>query len=187
MSEVTEALEALERKDATSAQVEAVYAAVKRVREKLEKGKVLEEKSEDYAASARSTERRLAQAEVQARLAQRVIDFISGPVSERQEAAELEKKAKQERDPDTRLTLYMDARERLQRCGEGAEKLLAEAPELARNSFPVEGRPTTIRAVGTSCRAKAGALQKVVANLEKARDAREKASARKGKKGSGGK
>jgi hypothetical protein len=178
MSALTEVLDALESQDADSARVEAVSAAVKRVRERLASGKELEAKSEDYAASAKRTERRLEEAEAKLQQAQRVSGFISGPVADKLEAVALAKKAVRERDLDARLSLYTDARERLQRCGEGSEKLLAEAPELARRTFAVQGRPTTIRAVATGCVKQAVALKRVVVKLEKARVKRDKARAK---------
>ncbi len=186
MSRLTEALEALEQQDADVARVEAASAAVKLVRERLASGKELEARSEDYAASARRTERRLEEAEARLRKAQRVSGFVSGPVADKLEAAALAKKAARERDLDARLTLYTDAHERLRRCGEGSEKLLSEAPELARRTFVVEGRPTTIRALATGCVKQAVALKRVVVKLEqarakrdKAREAREKAQEKK--------
>jgi hypothetical protein len=178
MEEVTLALEALEKKDAGRAEANAVLAAIKRVRERQQAGKALEARSEDYAASARNTARRLEQAEAKALLAQRVFDFASGPAQGNREAAELEKKARGERDLEAQLALYTDARERLRRCEEGAEKLLAESVELARRSILVEGRPTTLKAVATGCTAKASALERTVAKLEKAKGAKGKARAR---------
>ncbi len=178
MEEVTLALEALEKKDAGRAEVDAVLAAVKRVRERQQAGKALEAKSEDYAASARNTTRRLEQAEAKAQLAQRVLDFASGPATGSKAAAELEKKARRERDLEAQLTLYTDARERLRRCEEGAEKLLAESVELARRSILVEGRSTTLKAVASGCTAKVGAIERTVAKLEKAKAAKGKAKAR---------
>ncbi len=181
MSEVSAALEALEEKDAGAEQVEAVSATAKRVREVLVAGKALEEKSEDYAASARSTERRLEQAEVRAAQVRKRVDFLSGPVSDRREAEALVKKAKRERDLDARLALYTDARERFVRCGEDAKKLLSEAPELVKTSVVVDGRKLPLRTVAPRCRAKAGSLLRVVKKLEKSRAARDRARARKRK------
>ncbi len=174
MSEVSTALDGLDEKDAGRAQVEAVQEAIKRTRERLKTGKELEAKSEDYEASARSTERRLNQAETRLRLAQRVIEFVSGPLGASQEAPELEKKAKRERDLEARLSLYTDARERFVRCGEEAEKLLTEVPELAKGPIQVKGRPTLLKAVAAGCKKKAGSLQRVVVQLEKAKVKQEK-------------
>jgi hypothetical protein len=181
MFAVTEALDALERKDAGGAQVVAAREALQRTRERLRAGKELEAKSEDYAASARNTERRLEQAEVRLRLAQRVIDFVSGPLGDSQEAPALEKKAKRERDLEARLSLYTEVRERFRRCGSEAERLLSERPELARSPLPVKGRPMALKAIAAGCKKKAGALQRVVAKLEKARVKRDKARAKKEK------
>ncbi len=58
MFAVTEAMDALEGRDAGSAEVTAASDAIQRTRERLTTGKELEAQSEDYAASARSTERR---------------------------------------------------------------------------------------------------------------------------------
>ncbi len=174
MSDVSTALDGLEEKDAGRAQVDAAREAIKRVRERLKAGKELEAKSEDYAASARSTERRLDQAETRLRLAQRVIEFVTGPYGESQEAPELEKKAKRERDLEARLSLYTDVRERFVRCEEEAEKLLGEVPELAKGPIQVKGRPTLLKAVAAGCKKKAVALQRVVVKLEKAQEKQEK-------------
>lgn len=173
MSQLTEAVDALAGQEADSARVEAASAAVKRVRERLASGKALEAKSEDYEASARRTERRLEEAEAKLRQAQRVSGFVSGPVADKLEATALAKKAVRERDLDARLTLYTDANQRLQRCQEGSEKLLSESPELARRTFTVEGRPTTIRAVATACAKQAVALKRTVVKLEQARAKRD--------------
>lgn len=178
MFAVTEALDALERKDADGTQVVAAREAIQRTRERLRTGKELEAKSEDYAASARSTERRLEQAEVRLQLARRVIDFVSGPLGDSQEASALEKKARRERDLEARLALYTDMRDRFRRCGSEAEKLLAEVPELARSPLPGKGRPMALKAVAAGCEKKAGALQRVVVKLEKAKVKRDKARAK---------
>ncbi|QRN99258.1 hypothetical protein JRI60_09660 [Archangium violaceum] len=178
MFAVTESLDALEGKDAGAAQVTAVREAIKRTREQLQTGKELEAKDADYAASARNTERRLEQSEARLRIAQRVIDFISGPLTGSQEVPELEKKARKEKDLDTRLSLYKDMRERFQRCGEEAEKLLTEVPELARSTVPVQGRPMAIKAVATRCDMKEKSIQRVVLKLEKAQVKRDKLRAK---------
>ena len=174
MAAVTEALDAIEGKDADAAQVKALNEALQRTRERLKAGKEVEAKSEDYAASARRTERRLEQAEARARLAQRVVDFISGPLGDSQEAQELEKKARREKELEARLSLYTDVHERFQRCGEEAEKLLAEVPELARNPIQVKGRPTVVRVIATGCKTRASAVQRVVTKLEQAKVKRDK-------------
>ncbi|WP_309895830.1 hypothetical protein [Archangium sp.] len=174
MGTVTEAVEALEGKDVDAARVKALNEAIQRTKERLKAGKALEEKSEDYAASARRTERRLEQAEARARLAQRVVDFVSGPLEASQEAQGLEKKARTEKELEERLSLYTDVRERYQRCGEEAEKLLAEVPELARAPIQVKGRPTLVKAVAASCKTRAGTLQRTVAKLEQAKVKRDK-------------
>ncbi|WP_257448502.1 coiled-coil domain-containing protein [Archangium lipolyticum] len=181
MFAVTEALDALEGKDAGAAQVTAVREAIKRTREQIQTGKELEAKDADYAASARNTERRLEQAEARVRIAQRVIDFISGPLTGSQEVPELEKKARKERDLDARLSLYKDMRERFQRCEEEAEKLLTEVPELARGTVPVQGRPMALKAVATRCDKKEKSVQRVVLTLEKARVKRDKLEAKREK------
>lgn len=182
MEAVTAALAALEQKDAGRAQVDAVLDAVKRVRERQQAGKALEAKSPDYAASARNTSKRLEQAEATAQLAQRVIDFVSGPYSGSQEATALEKKAQRERDLEKRLALYTDVHQRFRRCGEEAEKLLAERPELARKSLPTSGRPTTLQSAASGCSAKAGTLQRTLAKLEQAKAKADKARGNKRKK-----
>ncbi len=182
MGTVTEAVEALEGKDVDAAQVKALNEAIQRTKERLKAGKELEEKSEDYAASARRTERRLEQAEARARLAQRLIDFASGPYSGSQEATALEKKAQRERDLEKRLALYTDAHQRFQRCNEEAEKLLAERPELARRALPTTGRLTTLQAASTGCSAKAGTLQRTLTKLELAKAKADKARGKKRRK-----
>ncbi|MFL5354806.1 hypothetical protein [Archangium sp.] len=169
MSEVTGAVDALEGRDVGKAQVDAARAAIQRTRENLKAGKELEAKSEDYAASAKRTERRLEQAEARVRLAQKVVEFVSGPLGESQEAPELEKKARREKDLAARLSLYTDMKERYQRCGDEADKLLGEVPELARNPLPVKGRPMVLKAVATGCKKKAVLLQRAVVKLEKAK------------------
>jgi len=174
MGAVTEAIEALEGQDAGAAQVKALNEAIQRTKDRLKAGKALEEKSEDYAASARRTERRLEQAETRARLAQRVVDFVSGPLGASQEAQELEKKARTEKELEERLSLYTDVRERFQRCGEEAEKLLSEVPELARNPIQVKGRPTLVKVVAANCKTRASALQRTVVKLEQAKEKRDK-------------
>jgi hypothetical protein len=182
MAAVTDALAALEQKDAGRAQVDAVLDAVKRVREKQQAGKELEAKSPDYAASARNTAKKLEQAEARARLVQRLIDFTSGPYSGSQEGSALEKKAQRERNLDTRLALYTDVHQRFRRCGEAAEKLLAETPEFARRVLPAAGRSTTLQAAATGCGKKADALQRTLAKLEKAKAKADKAGGKKRRK-----
>lgn len=182
MEAVTTALSALEQKDAGRAQVDAVLDAVKRVRERQQAGKELEAKSPDYAASARNTTKKLEQAEATARLSQRLIDFASGPYNASQEASALEKKAQRERDLEKRLALYTDAHQRFRRCGEEAEKLLAELPELARRALPVAGRPTTLQATASGCGTKAGTLQRTLAKLEQAKAKADKARGNKRRK-----
>ncbi len=182
MFAVTESIDALDRKDANGTQVTAAREAIQRTRERLRLGKELEAKNADYAASARSTERRLEQAEARLQLAQQVIDFISGPLDESRQAPELEKKARKERDLDARLSLYTEVHERFRRCESEAAKLLAERPELARSPMPTpKGRPTTLKAVATGCKKKAGSLQRMVTKLEKAKVRRDKALERKEK------
>jgi hypothetical protein len=185
MSAVSTAVEALEAKDAGPAQVKAVLDSVENTREKLKGGKTLEAKSEDYAASVRRTEQRLEQAVAKARSAQQVIDFVSGPATTRQEAEELVKQAKTEKDPDKQLSLYTDARARFQRCGETAKQLIAKTPALEKSPIQVAGQTTTPKAVASGCGTRADSLQKTVAKLEQAKAAREKkkASASKSKKG----
>ncbi len=186
MSDVSSALEELERKDAGPSQVKAVHDAVERTRNRLKDGEKLEAKSEDYAASVRRTEQRLEQATAKARSVQQVIDFVSGPATTRQEAEELVKKAKTEKDPDKQLSLYTDARDRFQRCGETAKQLIAKAPELEKSPIQVAGQTTTPKAVISGCGTRADSLQKTVAKLEQAKVAREKkknASTAKPKKG----
>jgi hypothetical protein len=161
--------------------VEAVLTAVERAQEQLREGKSLEAKSEDYAASARRAEQKLAQATAKARFTQQVLEFTSGPVAARQEAEALEKKAKAERDPDAQLTLYTEARERFQRCGETSQQLIAKTPELERSPIQVEGRATTPKAVGAGCTTKADSLQRTEPKLEKAKAARETQRAGKAK------
>jgi hypothetical protein len=181
MDTLTTALVALERTDAGRAQVDAVLDAVKQVRERQAAGKALEARSEDYAASARSTSRKLEQAEAKAKLVQRIVDFVTGPLAGSRAAVALEKKAQKERDVVARLALYNDVRERYRLCKEGAEKLMTESPELARRPIEAPGKPTTLKAVASSCGAKVTALQRTVAKLEKqAKTApKRKASARK--------
>jgi hypothetical protein len=181
MEALSTALESLERKDAGPQQVEAVLTAVEGAQEQLREGKSLEAKSEDYAASARRAEQKLTQATAKARFTQQVIEFTSGPVVARQEAEALEKKAKAERNPDAQLTLYTEARERLQRCAETSQQLITKTPELERSPIQVEGRATTPKAVGTGCTTKVDSLQRTVAKLEKAKAAREKKRAGKAK------
>ncbi len=186
MSDVSSALEELERKDAGPSQVKAVHDAVERTRSRLKDGKKLEAKSEDYAASVRRTEQRLEQATAKARSVQQVIDFVAGPATTRQEAEELVKKAKAEKDPDKQLSLYTDARDRFQRCGETAKQLISKAPELEKSPIQVAGQTTTPKAVVSGCGTRADSLQKTVTKLEQAKVAREKkknASTAKAKKG----
>jgi hypothetical protein len=94
---------------------------------------------------------------------------------------ELEKKARRERDLDTRLSLYTDMRERYHRCGEEAEKLLTEVPELARSTVPVQGRPMALKAVAARCDLKEKSIQRVVVKLEKAQEKRDKQKAKREK------
>ncbi|MFE8602105.1 hypothetical protein [Archangium violaceum] len=176
-----EALDALEAKDAGSAQVTAASDALQRTRERLKTGKELEAKSEDYSASARSTERKLEQAEARLKQGRKVIDFVSGPLGGSQEAPELEKKARKEKDIAARLSLYTEVRERYLLCGSEAEKLLSEMPELARSPLPVKGRPMVLKAVATGCKKKAGLTQRAVVKLEKAKVKWEKAQAKREK------
>jgi predicted HAD superfamily phosphohydrolase len=182
MSEVSNALEAVERKDVGPAQVKALLDAVERTRSKLKDGKKLEARSEDYAASARRTEKRLDQATEKARSAQQVLDFVSGPATTRQEAEELLKKAKAEKDLDKQLALYTDARDRFQRCGETAKQLIAKTPELEKSPIQVAGQTTTPKAVVSGCGTRADSLQKTVARLEQAKAAREKKKNARGTK-----
>ncbi|HEX5750161.1 MAG TPA: hypothetical protein VFZ09_28280 [Archangium sp.] len=170
-----EALDALEAKDAGSAQVTAASEALQRTRERLKAGKELEAKSEDYAASARSTERKLEQAEARLKQGRRVIDFVSGPLGGSQEAPALEKKARKEKDLAARLSLYTEVRERYRVCASEAETLLSEMPELARSPLPVKGRPMVLKAVILGCKKKAGLTQRAVVKLEKAQVKWEKA------------
>ncbi|OJT26976.1 hypothetical protein BO221_02935 [Archangium sp. Cb G35] len=176
-----EALDALESKDAGSAQVTAASDALQRTRERMKAGKELEAKSADYAASARSTERKLEQAEARLKQGRRVIDFVSGPLGGSQEAPELEKKARKEKDIAARLSLYTEVRDRYRTCGSEAEKLLSEMPELARSPLPVKGRPMVLKAVATGCKKKAGLTQRAVVKLEKAKVKWEKAQAKREK------
>lgn len=178
---LTTALVALERTDAGRAQVDAVLDAVKQVRERQTAGKELEAKNEDYAASARNTTRKAEQAEARARLVQRIVDFTAGPLAGSREAVALEKKAQKERAVDAKLALYTDVRERYRLCKEGAEKLMVETPELAKRPIEAPGKPTTLKAVASSCGSKANALQRTVAKLEKQAKvaSKKKASARK--------
>ncbi|HEY0094842.1 MAG TPA: hypothetical protein VGB96_10970, partial [Archangium sp.] len=74
-----------------------------------------------------------------------------------------------------RLSLYTEVRDRYRRCGSEAEKLLSEAPELARSPLPVKGRPMVLKAVATGCKKKAGLTQRAVVKLEKAKVKWEKA------------
>jgi hypothetical protein len=174
MDGVSTAIEALERKDAGPPQVKALLDAVERTREKLKDGKKLEPKSEDYAASVRRTERSLEQATAKARSVQQVLDFVAGPATTRQEAEELVKQAKAEKDPDKQLALYTDAHGRFQRCGETAKQLIAKTPELEKSPIQVAGQTTTPKAVVSGCGSKADSLQKTVTKLEQAKAAREK-------------
>ncbi|MFL5344522.1 MAG: hypothetical protein ACJ8AT_07000 [Hyalangium sp.] len=186
MDEVSTALDALDRKDVGPPQVQAVLKAVEHTRERLNEGKKFEAQNEDYGASARRTEQRLEQATAKARSVQQALDFVSGPATARQEGEALMKKAKTEKDPDKQLSLYTDARDHFQRCGESAKQLLAKTPELEKSPIQVEGQTTTPKAVVSSCGSKADSLQKLVAKLEQAKAAREKkksASASKSKKG----
>jgi hypothetical protein len=183
MNEVSTAIEALDRKDAGPAQVKAVLEAVDHTRDRLKEGKKLEAKSEDYGASARRTEQRLEQATAKAKSVQQMLDFVSGPATARQEAEELVKKAKAEKDPDKQLSLYTDARDHFQRCGETAKQMIAKTPELEKSSIQVAGQTTTPKAVVSSCGTKADSLQKTVTKLEQAKAAREKKKAAKAKKG----
>ncbi|WP_152622576.1 hypothetical protein [Archangium violaceum] len=176
-----EALDALEGKEAGSAQVTAASDAIQRTRERVKAGKELEAKSEDYAASARSTERKLEQAEARLKQGRKVIDFVSGPLSGSLEAPELEKKARKEKDIAARLSLYTEVRDRHRVCGSEAEKLLSEMPELARSPLPVKGRPMVLKAVITGCKKKAGLTQRTVVKLEKAKVKFEKAQAKREK------
>ncbi|MCY1081540.1 hypothetical protein [Archangium lansingense] len=181
MFAVTEALDALEARNAGSEQVTAASDAIQRTRERLKTGKELEAKSEDYAASARSTERRLEQAETRLQSARRVIDFVSGPLGESQEAPALEKKAKREKDLEARLSIYTDVRNRYLRCGSEADKLLSEMPELARSPLSVKGRPMALKAVAAGCKKKAGLTQRTVVKVQKAKVKWEKAQAKREK------
>ncbi len=183
MNDVSNALDALEQKDAGPAQVKALLDAVERTRDKLKDGKKLEAKSEDYAASVRRTEKRLDQATEKARSVQQVLDFVAGPATTRQEAEELAKKAKAEKDPDKQLSLYTDARDRFQRCGETAKQMIAKVPELEKSPIQVAGQTTTPKAVVSGCGTRADSLQKTVAKLEQAKAAREKKKNAKAKKG----
>jgi hypothetical protein len=183
MDALNTALEGLERKDAGPPQVEGSLKAVERVRERLKDGKPLEAKSEDYAASARRNEARLEQALAKIKTAQQVIEFVSGPAAARTEAEALVKKAKAERNPDTQLTLYTDARERFRRCGEAAKQLIAKAPEIEKSPIQVEGQTTTPKAVTTRCTTQADSLDKTVTKLEKSKEARDKKAAAKARKG----
>lgn len=186
MEEVSTALEALDRKDVGQPQVQAVLKAVEHTRERLKEGKELEAQNEDYGASARRTEQRLEQATEKTRSVQQMLDFVSGPATARQEGEALTKKAKAEKDPDKQLSLYTDARDHFQRCGESAKQMIAKTPELEKSPIQVEGQITTPKAVVSSCGSKADSLQKLVAKLEQAKAAREKkksASASKSKKG----
>lgn len=183
MLDVSNAVDAIDRKDPTPEQHKALLDAIERTRDRLKEGKKLEAKSEDYAASVRRTEKRLEDAEAKARSAQMVIEFVYGPAAARLEAEELVKKAKAERDPDQQLTIYTDARDRFQQCGETAKQLIAKTPLLESRTLVVAGQPTTTKAVISGCDTRATSLQKTVTKLEKAKEAREKRKAARSKKG----
>jgi hypothetical protein len=183
MLDVSNASDAIDRKDPSPEQHKALLDAIERTRDRLKEGKKLEAKSEDYAASVRRTEKRLDDATAKAQSAKLVIDFVYGPAAARLEAEELVKKAKAERDPDQQLTLYTDARDRFQQCGETAKQLIAKTPILENRSIVVAGQTTTTKAVISGCDTRAGSLQKTVAKLEKAKEAREKRKNARSKKG----
>jgi hypothetical protein len=174
MEEVSNALEGIERKDATPAHVEAVVKAVERTRERLKEGKKLEAKSEDYGASARRAEQRLEQATAKAKSVQQVLEFVAGPATTRQQGEGLMKQAKAEKDPDKQLTIYKDALDHFTRCGDTAKQLIAKSPEIEKGAITVEGQPTTPKAVASGCGSRTDALTKTVAKLEQAKVARDK-------------
>jgi hypothetical protein len=183
MLDVSNAVEAIDRKDPSLEQHQALLDTIERTRNKLKEGKKLEAKSEDYAASVRRTEKRLEDASAKAQSAKVVIDFVYGPAANHLRAEELVKKAKAEKDPDQQLTFYTDARDRFQQCGETAKQLIAKTPILESRAIVVAGQTTTAKAVMSGCETRAGALQKTVTKLEKAKEAREKKKNARSKKG----
>lgn len=182
MLDVSNAVEAIDRKDPSLEQHQTLLDAIERTRAKLKEGKKFEAKSEDYAASVRRTEKRLEDAAATAQSAKVVIDFVYGPAANLLRAEEAVKKAKAERDPDQQLAFYTDARDRFQQCGETARQLIAKTPILENRSIVVAEQTTTTKAVMSGCDTRASALQKTVTRLEKAKAAREKKKNARSKK-----
>ncbi len=171
-ADLDRALEPVHQKEATAAEAKAAQDAATGLASLVEDGKDLEPKSAPYAARIGELRPRLEQARSEIAFALARVGFADGPATDRQQAGELEAKAKVEKDKGQKAELLDGAREKYARCADVAAVALNSTPALVHATVLVAGAKLAPVAVQKHCSTRAKALLKTVAALRKAQPAK---------------
>jgi hypothetical protein len=131
LAELKPAVAALKRRELVRADVDRAKDIAIAVESALEAGKTLETRDVVYSAYVLRQRQFLKQSHSEIALAKARLEFAAGPGKARQEALEVSRRAKAEKDRGKQMKLQTEARMKFAECAKDGQRMLFEFPPLA--------------------------------------------------------
>jgi hypothetical protein len=130
LAELRPAVAALKKRELIRADVDRAKEIAGAVQTALDGGKALENRDIVYSAYALRQRQFLKQSHSEIELAKARLEFIAGPGKARQEALDVSRLAKSEKNRDKQTKLQTEARKKFAECARDGQKMLFEFPPL---------------------------------------------------------
>lgn len=131
LAELKPAVAALKRRELVRADMDRAKDIAIAVENALEAGKALEARDVVYSAYALRQRQFLKHSHSEIALAKARLEFAAGPGKARQEALEVSRRAKSEKDRGKQTKLQTEARTKFAECAKDGQRMLSEFPPLA--------------------------------------------------------
>ena len=163
-----QAIEGLEAKAPTRANLEAHAEAVKELQDALAESKELEKEAPTWAAKAKSLRARIAEGQGLVPAAKIRVEFAEGPVAALDEAKDAIKQLKEASKPAEKAEAQKALVRAYERCLSSGKQLIARHPGVALTPLPAKGKTVLPTALLNDCERALGPAKKQLKTLQKA-------------------
>jgi hypothetical protein len=161
------ALKALEAPGVDKAAVDELTGAQADLLDALKQGADFEAKDKAYGDYAKKQREACERAKDPVGAARARLDYMTGPVALRDQAAQKFKDGKAAKKPDDKVAMLTEARALYDQCEDASRKLLMATPAMSRLAIMAAGQKTTPEALDTACSKEWQDVDKALAKLKK--------------------
>lgn len=172
LAALKKAAKAVEAAAVDQGAVDEADSSSKELADALKDAADFEKKDKAYAEWAKGRRETAEKLKEPITLAKARVDFMEGPASLREKAAEKLKEGKGERDQAKKRAAYAESKKLYERCQDACRKALTASPAISRLPILASGKKTTPEALDTACSAEWQDVDKAEKKLKPAKPAK---------------